>query len=86
MQSQQLLPKGEVLQQEFFSGAKDGDNPAEQMSKALEHQGIIANSVPRRCAPKSLILRTYGIVASHRVGPPRGTGSTQFRSPPLRTT
>jgi hypothetical protein len=37
-QSQELLPKGEVLQQEFFSGAKDGDDPAEQISKAHKHQ------------------------------------------------
>jgi hypothetical protein len=29
---QQLLPKGKVLEQEFFSGAKDGDDPAEQTS------------------------------------------------------
>src|SRR5271169_4115571 len=44
MQSQQLLPKGEVLEEEFSSGAKGGDNPAEQMSKAHEHQVIIAKS------------------------------------------
>jgi hypothetical protein len=37
MKSQELLPKGEVLQEEFFSGAKDGDDPAEQMSKARKH-------------------------------------------------
>ena len=30
-----------------------------------KHQGIIAKSKPGRCASKSLILRTYGIVASH---------------------
>jgi hypothetical protein len=41
VQSQQLLPKGEVLQEEFFSGAKDGDNPSKQMSKAHKHLGII---------------------------------------------
>ena len=51
MQSQQLLPKGEVLQEEFFSGAKDGDDPAKQMSKAHKHQGIIAKSAPGRCPP-----------------------------------
>lgn len=44
MESQQLLPKVEVLQQEFFSGAKHGDDPAEQMLKAQKHQGIIAKS------------------------------------------
>jgi len=27
VQSKQLLPKGEVLQEEFFSGAKDGEDP-----------------------------------------------------------
>ena len=34
MQNQQLLPKGEVLEEEFSSRAKGGDNPAEQTSKA----------------------------------------------------
>src|ERR1019366_4160950 len=63
VQSQQLLPKGEVLQEEFFSGAKDGDDPAEQISKTHKHQGIIAKSAPRRCACKSLILRTRGVLA-----------------------
>jgi hypothetical protein len=38
VQSQELLPEGEVLHEEFFSGANDGDNPAEQMLKAHEHQ------------------------------------------------
>jgi GTP cyclohydrolase II len=66
VQSQQLLPKGEVLQEECFSGAKDGDDPAKQILKARKHQGIIAKSEPGRCASKSLILRMYGIVASHR--------------------
>src|ERR1019366_1655575 len=63
VQSQQLLPKGEVLQEEFFSGAKDGDDPAEQISKTHKHQGIIAKSAPRRCACKSLILRTRRVLA-----------------------
>jgi hypothetical protein len=38
MESQQLLPQGEVLQKKFFSGAKAGDDPAEQISKAHKHQ------------------------------------------------
>jgi hypothetical protein len=66
VQSQELLPKGEVLQDEFFSGAKDGDDPAEQMSKARKHQGIIAKSAPGTCASKSLILRTRRVFARHR--------------------
>ena len=65
MQSQQLLPKGEVLQEEFFSGAKDGEDPAEQMSKAHKHQGIIAKSAPGRCSSKSLILRLCRVLARH---------------------
>jgi hypothetical protein len=51
VQSQQLLPKGEVLQEEFFSSAKDGEDPAEQTSKAHRHQGILSKSVPHRRAP-----------------------------------
>src|SRR5664279_1055066 len=73
VQSQQLLPKGEVLQEECFSGAKDGDDPAEQILKARKHQGIIAKSKPGRCASKSLILRTRGVLARHKdgIGPDR---------------
>jgi hypothetical protein len=65
VQSQKLLPKGEVLQEEFFSGAKDGDDPAEQMSKAHKHQVIIAKSAQRGFASKSLILRTCRVLARH---------------------
>jgi hypothetical protein len=80
VQSQQLLPKGEVLQEEFFSGAKDGEDPAEQMSKAHKHQGIIAKSAPGRCSSKSLILRSCRVLASYGLGryrhlaPRRGHG------------
>jgi hypothetical protein len=37
MQSEQLLPKGEVLEEEFLARAKDRDEPAEQMVKAHKH-------------------------------------------------
>src|SRR5664279_399037 len=67
VQSQQLLPKGEVLQEEFFSGAKDGEDPAEQMSKAHKHQGIIAKSALGRCSSKSLILRLCRVLARRRI-------------------
>jgi hypothetical protein len=67
MQSQQLLPKGKVLEEEFSSGAKGGDNPVEQMSEAHKHQVIIAKSAQRRCASKSLILQTCRVLARHRI-------------------
>jgi hypothetical protein len=57
------LPKGEVIQEEFFSGTKDGDDPAEQISKAHKHQGIIAKGAPGKCSSKSLILRTCKVLA-----------------------
>jgi hypothetical protein len=63
VQSQQLLPKSEVLEEEFSSRAKGGDNPAEQMSKAHKHQAIIAKSAQRWFASKSLILRTSRVLA-----------------------
>jgi hypothetical protein len=66
VQSQQLLPKGEVLEEEFSSRAKGGDNPAEQMSKAHKHQVIIAKSAQRGFASKSLILRTCRVLARRR--------------------
>jgi hypothetical protein len=69
VQSQELLPKGEVLQDEFFSGAKDGGDPAEQMSKARRHQVIIAKSAPGRppqVIDSAEILRTRRVLARHR--------------------
>jgi len=48
VQSQQLLPKGEVLKEEFSSRVKGGDKPAEQMSKGHKHRVIIAKSAQAR--------------------------------------
>jgi hypothetical protein len=75
VQSQQLLPKSEVLQEEFFSGAKDGEDPAEQMSKAHQHQVIIAKSAQRWLASKSLILRLCRVLARHRLSGQNGSNS-----------
>ena len=50
-----MLPTREVLQEEFFSGEKDGDDRAEHMSKT------------HRSASKSLILRTCGVLARHNL-------------------
>jgi hypothetical protein len=69
MQSEQLLPKSQVLQEKFFSGAKAGGDPAEQMSNTHKHPGIIAKTAPNRRATKSLILQTCKVLARHR---PRG--------------
>jgi hypothetical protein len=69
VQSQQLLPKGEVLQEEVSSRAKGGDNQAEQISKAHKHQVIIAKSAQRKFASKSLILRTRRVLARHNPVP-----------------
>ena len=74
MQSQELLPKGEVLQEEFFSGAKDGEDPAEQMSKAHKHRVIIAKSAQRGSASNSLILLTCRVLARHRLSASRNVG------------
>jgi len=41
-----------VLQEEFFSGTKRGDDAAEQLSKARKHRGMIAVSAPHSRAPK----------------------------------
>ena len=52
VQSQQLLPKGEVLEEEIFSGAKDGGDPAKQMPNAHKHLEIIAKGAPGQvCFP-----------------------------------
>ena len=57
MESQQLLPKSQVIQEKFFSGAKAGADPGEQMPKVYKHQGIIAKRAAQTRASKSLILQ-----------------------------
>lgn len=66
MESEQLLPKRKVLQEELFSGAKARDHPPEQMAKEHKHHGIIAKIGPYWSAFKSLILRTLRVLARHR--------------------
>ena len=51
MQNQQLLPKGEVLEEEFSSRAKGGDNPAEQTSKT-QHKFSLGTAIPACGSPK----------------------------------
>ena len=52
MKSQQLMAQGEVLEDELFPGAKDRNNPAEQISKARKHPRIVTKCAPRRQSPK----------------------------------
>jgi len=42
-----------------------GDDPAEKVLKTHKHQKILEENGRRRHTAKSLILRTYGVVASH---------------------
>ena len=65
MESQQLLTQGQVFQDKVLPGAKDRKYPAEQMYQTPKHDRILAECAPWTQAPKSLILRTYGIMASH---------------------
>lgn len=51
------------------------------MSKAHEHQGIIAKSALRKCTSKSLILRTHGVLASHRIRWVPATASAGWNGP-----
>jgi hypothetical protein len=65
VKSQQLLAQGEVLEDEVIPRAKDGKNPAEQVSKARKHPRILTKCALCRQSLKLLILRMYGIMASH---------------------
>src|ERR1022692_2558156 len=65
MESQQLLTQGQVFQDKVLPGAKDRKYPAEQMYQTPKHDRILAECAPWTQAPKSLILRMYGIMASH---------------------
>ena len=73
MESQQLLPKSQVIQEKLFSGAKAGADPAEQMPKVYKHQGIIAKRAAQTRASKSLILQTCNVLAKHRLAEQGGS-------------
>ena len=66
MQSQQLLPKGEVLQEEFFSGAKDGNEPSRADVEGAQTSG---NHSEKRAAQVRL-----QVIDSAHVRFWRGTG------------
>src|ERR1017187_1160704 len=67
MESQQLLTQGQVFQDKVLPGAKDRKYPAEQMYQTPKHDRILAECAPWTQAPKSLILRMYGVLANHSV-------------------
>jgi hypothetical protein len=65
VQGQQLLPKGEVLQKESFSGAKDGDDPSPVDAQGAQTSGNHGEKRAAQCTSKSLILRTRRVLARH---------------------
>ena len=62
MKSQQLLAQGEVLEDEVIPRAKDGKNPAEQISKARKHPRILAERAVQAVSQviDSANVRNYG--------------------------
>jgi hypothetical protein len=62
VQSQQLLPKGEVLQKEFFSGAKDGEPSradVEGAQTSWNHSEKRAGQMPLQVID-SAIVQSFG--------------------------
>jgi hypothetical protein len=66
VQSQQLLMKSEVFEDEVLAGAESADHPPEEMPEHQDHdRNIIANVRINPCA-KSFILCVYDVLARDR--------------------
>ena len=63
MQSQQLLPKGEVLQDEALSGSQETGQPAEEVPKQHNHLEKCTGSLKNGRPAKLLNVHTHEVLA-----------------------
>ena len=66
VQSQQLLMKSQVFEDEVLAGAKSAEHPPEEMPERQDHgKNIIGKARINPCA-KSFILCMYDVLARYR--------------------
>ena len=65
MQSQQLLMKSQVLEDEVLPGTEYADQPTEAMSKRQDHSRNYIGKVRIEFCAKSFILQVYDVLARH---------------------
>jgi hypothetical protein len=68
----QLLTKGQIFKHEVLTGLEGANRPAEKAPEPRDHGENTNETSPTELIPKSLILRMYGVLMTHRL--PRSTG------------
>ena len=66
MERQQLLTKGQIFKYEVLTGLEGANRPAEKMPEPRDHDENLSETSPTELIPKSLILRIYGVLMTHR--------------------
>ena len=65
MQSQQLLMKSQVFEDEVLAGAESADHPPEEMPERQDHSKNIIGKVRINHGAKSFILWVYDVLARY---------------------
>ena len=66
MQSQQLLMKSQVFEDEVLAGAESAGRPPEEMPERQDHSKNIIGKVRINHGAKSFILWVYDVLARYR--------------------
>jgi hypothetical protein len=66
VQSQQLLMKSQVFEDEVLAGAESADHPPEEMQERQDHGKNIIGKVRINSCAKSFILWVYDVLARHK--------------------
>lgn len=72
MEDKQLLPEGEIFEDEILAGTEDADQPTQQMREPYNHGENHIELLPVEPVAKSLDLRMHDVLRTHR---DRGTTS-----------
>jgi hypothetical protein len=67
VQTQQLLVKSQIFEQEVLAGAESADQPPDEMPKRQDHGKNIGGEVRINPRVKSFILCVYEVLARYRL-------------------
>jgi hypothetical protein len=66
VKSQQLLTQRKIFEDEILAGTKGTAKPAEDVPEPSDHARNLTGTLPIELGAKSLILRVYDVLMSHR--------------------
>ena len=66
MEDKQLLPEGEIFEDEILAGTEDADQPTQQMPEPHTHGENHIEQLPVEPVAKSLDLRMHDVLRTHR--------------------